>query len=63
VRNNFKPNITMCRHNNRNLILNKEVLRRQVEYFNEVLKGEEEGGKLNQKDTRQEGRRYKRTPT
>jgi len=53
----------MCRQNNRNLISNKEVLRRQVEYLNEVLKGEEEGGKLNQKDIRQEGRRYKRTPT
>jgi hypothetical protein len=53
----------MCRHNNRNFISNKEVLRRQAEYLNKVLKGEEEGGKLNQKDTRQERRRYKRTPT
>jgi hypothetical protein len=44
VRNNFKANIIMCsRHKNRNLISNKEVLRRWVEYLNEVLKGEEEG--------------------
>jgi len=43
VRNNFKPNIIMCRHNNRNLIPNKDVLRRWVEYLNEVLKGKEEG--------------------
>ena len=28
VRNNFKPNITMCRHNNRKLTPKKEVLRR-----------------------------------
>jgi hypothetical protein len=62
VRNNFKPNIIRCRHDNRNLISNNEVLRRQVEYLNEVLKGEEERGKLNQKDTRQE-ERCKRTPT
>jgi len=33
----------MCRHNNRNLIPNKDVLRRWVEYLNEVLKGKEEG--------------------
>lgn len=43
VRNNIKPNIIMCRYNNRKLIPNKEVLRRYVEYLVEVLKGEEEG--------------------